>query len=69
MESKTNTKLNSMTSKQVTKLTIFFEKLLKENYKTDRQLKGAKSKNKYHINHFSAFEGIRVTSFLGLIIF
>ena len=39
MESKTNTKLNSMTSKQVTKLTIFFEKLLKENYKTDRQLK------------------------------
>ena len=39
MESKTNTKLNSMTPKHLTKLTIIFEKLLKESYKTNHQLK------------------------------
>ena len=39
MESKANTKLNSMTPKHKTKLTIFFEKLVKDSFKTNRQLK------------------------------
>ena len=39
MKSKTNTKLNSKSPKHVTKLTIFWEKLLKESYKTNHQLK------------------------------